>query len=273
MFTPLTPPRDDLLIASFLGVAPKLAVPKRALLRRAAEAFSRLPYENLTKIIKDAEGGSPAENRRMPAEVLRDHIHFGTGGTCFSLTAALLHIVRTLGFQAAPILADRRYGSNTHCALLVWIDGEPHLLDPGYLLLDPVPVHQLGEKLINSGFRQILLTGKTGNRLDLCLVGPERPVYRLTYRTEPAVDDEFLKAWDDSFRWEMMNYPVLTRAAHGKQLYLRSNHLQVCASGRLENKEIPAQQLAFRIASEFGISPEIALRALAILKERGGRVG
>jgi arylamine N-acetyltransferase len=273
MFNPLTPPRDDLLIASFLGVAPNRAVSKRALLRRVAEAFSRLPYENLTKIIKDAEGGGPAENRRMPGEVLRDHIHFGTGGTCFSLTAALLHVVRILGFQAEPILADRRYGSNTHCALLIWIDGEPHLLDPGYLLLDPVPVHPPGEKRIDSGFRRLLLTSRTDNRLDLCLVGPEKPVYRLTYRTEPAVADEFLKAWDDSFGWEMMDYPVLTRAAHGKQFYLRSNRLQVWASGKLDKKEIPAQQLAFRIASEFGISPEIALRALAILKERGGRVG
>jgi arylamine N-acetyltransferase len=271
---PLYPPRDDLLISSFLGIDLGLYPkdPDRALFRRVAENFGRIPYENLTKIIKEAEGGNPMESRRMPAEVLRDHIRYGTGGTCFSLTATLLHVIRTLGYEAEPVLADRRYGPNTHCALLVWIGGERFLLDPGYLLLNPVPVHDSGEMRIDTGFQQILLTRGPGS-MDLCTVDRDRSTYRLTYRTEPAGADEFLKAWDDSFHWEMMEYPLLTRAFHGKHLYLRSNYLQVRGAGRVERKEIPGQQLAFRIASDFGISPEIALRAIEILKQKGGRVG
>ena len=45
-----------------------------------------------------------------PAEVLADHEQCGAGGTCFSLTAAFLHLVRSLGWKAEPLLADRRYG-------------------------------------------------------------------------------------------------------------------------------------------------------------------
>ena len=208
----------------------------------------------------------------MPAEVLRDHIRYGAGGTCFSLTATLLHVIRSLGFAADPVLADRHYGPNTHCARLVWIGGERFLLDPGYLLLEPVPVLDTGEVRIGSGFQQILLTRRPGS-MDLCTVDLEKPTRRLTYRTEPAGPEEFLKAWDDSFHWEMMEYPLLTRASHGKQFYLRSNYLQVSGAGRVERKEIPERQLAFRIASEFGISPEITLRALEILRQRGGHFG
>jgi len=91
---------------------------------------------------QEREAGNPRQARRLPREVLDDHRDFGTGGTCFSLTAALLHLIRALGYDAEPILADRRYGQNTHCALLLWIDGRPHLLDPGYLILDPVPLHR-----------------------------------------------------------------------------------------------------------------------------------
>jgi arylamine N-acetyltransferase len=269
---PLAPPRDDHSVTLFLGQALQPGLQDRVLLRRVAEAFNRLPYENLTKIIKDAESGSAAESRRMPGEVLREHIRFGTGGTCFSLTATLLHIVRTLGFRAEPILADRQYGPNTHCALLVWIGGEPHLLDPGYLILDPIPLWEQSDRRINSGFQELILFRGPG-RIDLSTAGRDKALYRLTYRTDPAEPEEFLRAWDESFRWEMMKYPVLTRATNGKQLYLRSNYMQVRASGTIERKAIPGQQLAFRIASDFGIASEVALRALTILKARGEHIG
>ena len=91
------------------------------LVENVATAFSSIPYENLTKILKQDHEGQRAA-RRCPEEVIEDHIRLGSGGTCFSLTAALLHILRALGLRAEPILADRHYGDNTHCALLVWFN-------------------------------------------------------------------------------------------------------------------------------------------------------
>ena len=96
--------------------------------------------------------------RRHPREVLHDHAALGTGGTCFALTAAMLHLVRALGWQAEPILADRRYGADTRSTLLVWIDGKPHLLDPGYLIVRPLPLPADGEIVIPTPFNQLLLT-------------------------------------------------------------------------------------------------------------------
>lgn len=69
-------------------------------LESIAAAFARLPYENITKIIKYAEAGSPEKARRSPGEVISGHIAWGTGGTCFSLTSALRHLVRSLGWEA-----------------------------------------------------------------------------------------------------------------------------------------------------------------------------
>ena len=133
-----------------------------------AAAFSSLPYENLTKILKhDREGGVA---RRGPEEVIRDHIRLGSGGTCFSLTAALLHVLRALGLRAEPILADRHYGENTHCALLVWLDGEPHLLDPGYLILKPLalPGNEELEQVVPTAFNELLLRHREqGSKIEL----------------------------------------------------------------------------------------------------------
>src|ERR1022692_1792165 len=131
---PLLPPEPDSpLLRQFLQAQSiDIALPSVERLTAVARAFSRLPFENLTKIIKDAEAGRVEEARRTPGEVLADHAALGAGGTCFALTATLLYLVRALGFAAEPILADRRYGADTHSALLVWLAGKPHLLDPGY---------------------------------------------------------------------------------------------------------------------------------------------
>src|SRR5688572_5115612 len=125
---PLAPPNDAALLSVFaerFQIAPQAT--SVASLTDVARAFAMLPYENLSKIVRFAEAGNVTAAKESPQDIITGHMQWGTGGTCFSLTAALLHLVRSLGFDAQPILADRSYGSDTHCALLVMIEGQPHL--------------------------------------------------------------------------------------------------------------------------------------------------
>jgi arylamine N-acetyltransferase len=240
-------------------------------LRQMAAAFAQLPYENLTKIIKEHEVGRGEEARRTPAEVIADHRAHGAGGTCFSLTAALLHLVRAMGFRAEPILADRHYGQNTHSALLVWIDERPHLLDPGYLLTDPIRLESQPQT-IATAFNQVVLTPQAGGeKLDLATRQNGGPTYRLTYRTAPADAGEFLRAWDASFDWDMMRFPLLTRTDGARQVYLRGGHFQTRDLHAVHRREIPPEELAAWIGRTFGVAPDIAARALAILRRKGER--
>lgn len=243
------------------------------LLNTVAAAFARLPYENLTKIIKEAECGGSPQARRGPREVFSDHVALGTGGTCFSLTAAFLYLVRTLGYEAEPILADRRYGQSTHCALLVWIDGRPHLLDPGYLIVDPIPLPGAERRLQTAFNELVLVPAPDREKMELRTIEGNGQRHRLTYKLRPVGAPEFLRIWDESFGWEMMRYPLLTRTDHGKQLYMRGNHFQVRTLDAVERREISPQELIARIASEFRIAPTVAARALSILRKKGERLG
>ncbi|SVE50279.1 uncharacterized protein METZ01_LOCUS503133, partial [marine metagenome] len=142
--------------------------PQTLLVENVAAAFASLPYENLTKILKHDREGEVA--RRGPQEVISDHIRLGSGGTCFSLTAALLHVLRGLGLRAEPILADRHYGENTHCALLVWLNDQPHLLDPGYLVLKPLPLPGTEdlEQVVPTTFNELILRHREqGSKIEL----------------------------------------------------------------------------------------------------------
>ncbi|MEC8935054.1 MAG: arylamine N-acetyltransferase [Planctomycetota bacterium] len=240
---------------------------EEALVEKVAIAFSSLPYENLTKILKHGRKGGAA--RRGPEEVISDHLRMGSGGTCFSLTATLLHVLRGLGLRAKPILADRHYGENTHCALLVWLNGQPHLLDPGYLILRPLPL--LGDKdfeqVVPTSFNEILLRHKDqGSKIELHTRQQGAASHRLTFKPEPAEEEEFLAAWDASFGWEMMRYPLLTRVRDGDQLYLQGARFQ-----RRSQKDVERSELfeAEDIARSFGLETNLVREALAAFSRRG----
>jgi arylamine N-acetyltransferase len=240
------------------------------LLHQVSLAFSRFPYENLTKVLKKAREGSAESSRRWPQEVVADHVAHGAGGTCFSLTAALLHLLRALGFRAEPLLADRHYGADTHCALSVWFGGVPHLLDLGFLIVRPVPLASGGEARVATGFNEVVLTPREGAKLDLETVQDGKRVLRLTFKTAPADPGAFLRAWDASFDWDMMRYPLLTRIAEGSQLYLHQTRLQVRTRDGASSREVPPEELAARIAEDFGLDPAIVAHALEVLRRGGG---
>lgn len=272
---PLASPGDQRLLASFLG---HFGLPSdaesRQLLREVATAFAKLPYENLTKIIKGRETSGVLKLRRLPDEVLADHWALGTGGTCFSLTATLLYLLRSLGWRAEPLLADRGYGANTHCALVVWIEDRPHLVDPGYLIVDPIPLDLRSETRLSTAFNERILTPQAdGDKLDLSTAGQGRETYRLTFKTSPVDEGEFLHAWDASFDWDMMRYPVLTRVRGGQQLYLQGSRFQTRSRDAVQRQEIPNDELVGRIAAEFGLDQQIAARALAVLNRKGEPYG
>lgn len=262
-----TPERNSDVLRRFLAnfrIDPSLPPP--TLLGQVGQAFGRLPYENLTKILKDAKTGNVEHARRHPTEVIADHVRHGTGGTCFALTATLLHLVRSLGWEAQPILADRPYGANTHCALLVWVNGQAHLLDPGFLIDRPLALPQEGAVKVATSFNEVTLTPTASGKVELHTHQQGRKTHRLTFHQGPADASEFLRAWDASFDWDMMHYPVLTRVVGGSQVYLRDQFLQVRERSAVRKEQINPAELADLIARQFGIDAAIAREALAILQ-------
>jgi arylamine N-acetyltransferase len=236
-------------------------------LAAVTRAFARIPYENVTKIIRRAEAGGDEQARRGPGEVIAGHIRWGAGGTCFSLTSALRFLLRALGWDAEYILADRRYGRDTHSALLVWIDGGAHLLDPGYLLTEPVPLATGAPTVVASAGERLLLTpDATGGKVDLATLRGGRRVHRLTYKVAPVDDGEFGKAWDASFRWDMMRYPLLARVSGARRSYLRGSMLQVSDADSVRRRDVPQDELVENVAREFGIHPSLVARALDLLR-------
>ncbi|MFP4164657.1 MAG: hypothetical protein ACLFQB_10135 [Chitinispirillaceae bacterium] len=259
---------DPLLLEQFLD---RFGIDRDALegvlISSVAAAFSRIPYENLTKIIKSETIVSPRSAMRLPDELIGDYLRWGTGGTCFSLTAAIVAVYEALGIEAHPVLADRHYGPDTHCGVMIFHNGQLLLLDPGYLLFEPALLCPTESTVIETGTNIIELKPlMNGKRVELHTVYRKNRKLRLTYKIVPVDSVQFARAWESSFAWEMMTYPVLTRRSNGHQQYLQGNRFAVYSQNDSQRFELTSETRAGLISSTFGIDPSIIKKAMGVIK-------
>jgi hypothetical protein len=228
------------------------------------KAFSILPYENLTKILKSDSVISASSAMRYPDELLGDFLKWGTGGTCFSLTAAVVAVFEALGIIAHPVLADRHYGPDTHCGISVTGDsGQVFLLDPGYLVFEPIPVPREIPVTIGNGFNRIELNPlASGARVELYTIVRNNRKLRLTFKMEQVGDEAFRRAWEQSFAFEMMHYPVLTSIVNGAHLYIQGNSLSIRDDQKTIRRTLTKENEIEYITAMLGIHREIVIKAL-----------
>jgi arylamine N-acetyltransferase len=245
-------------------------LPSADLLSQVLRCFAEIPYENLSKIIR-AHEELDAHRFQTPEEILVGHFTTGAGGTCFPLTETLTRLVREIGFDASPILADRRYGADTHCAVVTSIGSISHLIDPGYLIFSPIPIppHD-GVQCYKTPFSTIQLAAgpASSNRLDLATVEKDGRIrYRLTYKTTPVDELEFRAAWKRSFDWEMMTYPVVSSIAGESQIYVQKSSLTIRTKDSSTRTALTSEELVHEISSKLSISSDIVRKALSYLKK------
>lgn len=232
-------------------------------------AFSTIPYENLTKIIKNYHFNSHSLLRDSN-EVICDYLKWGTGGTCFSLTHTLIQLVQLLGWKAEPILADRKYGQNTHSALVLWVDQTAFLIDPGYLIIQPIPLFIDQPFRFKTAFNEIILTPDSNrNQLHLSTIQNNNQTYRLSFKINDRDWNQFYQVWKSSFDWEMMRYPILTCVQQEKQIYIQSNRLQIRSHENVMRQELSLENIMNSMQKDFLIHSEIIQEAMRILKSQG----
>ncbi len=235
---------------------------KEILLTQLCFAFSQIPYENLTKIVKHKDVISSQAAKRGPDEVLADFLTYGTGGTCFSLTATFVALGNALGLEAHPILADRHYGVNTHCALVFIRDGRMFLIDPGFLINSPTELPLEHPNCVETQFNTVeLLPRKGGTTVELFTIVQNNRRSRLLYKTAPVDEVTFDRAWTDSFTWEMMTYPVLTRCIHGKHHYLQGNILRIRNKTEVVKRVLTKNEQSDFITNILGIDRRVVTEA------------
>jgi arylamine N-acetyltransferase len=238
-----------------VGIAPLR--PDLAYLTKLARAFGRLPYENFTKIIRAEEVLDPGERPRMPDLVFADHVDLGTGGTCFSLTHFFRTVLEFAGFEAERVMCDRSYGPNTHCALIVPLGRERFLVDPGYLMDEPLAVPRRGES-VQRGRASVIRLRRLGLSSQLILITERKGISKLRYRLQdvPVGDQLFRGLWVDSFDWAMMRHLTASKHVGEGQLFMRDGMLRL-VNGTRKSQDRLGKGFAGEVERAFGIDSKV----------------
>jgi arylamine N-acetyltransferase len=254
---PMDTAAADLFLDHF-GLSPRRL--DLAALGELAGAFSRIPWENLTKYLARAQDPAGPERLRMPLQVFEEYLGSGAGGTCFSLTRALAEVLDRCGYRCRPAMADMSHGPDIHCGLLVELHGRRVLMDPGYLVPVPVPLRTdaaVETAAAGQVFRYVP-DGRGGWDMYTIRGGEERWRYRLKGESVGAV--EFEEHWRRSFHATGMNSLHLSRLTDGGRLYAHNGNLRVLSGGTRRNEKMDADYPA-AVAESFGLDRELARRA------------
>ena len=269
--------------------------------------LSNITYENLTKIIRLEQTGSATGARKLDDSDQNDIDSWMGGGTCFSMTWHLYQTLTDMGFKPRLVMGHKRKERNIHCALILpdpdsslttnhqpltaplsseiplratvgsdLIAQSSYLLDPGYLIFDPLPMplpqpFGTGEAFFPLAPNCVRLVRPTLESMELWTGGAGAPMkLRFEYPVEGVSVEEFKHHWNESFYREMMTYPVLNRLDRekGVQYYYQKGNLVVRnATGSQMTKIAPADRVQ-TLSDIFKLSPDIIEKALNILDKK-----
>lgn len=229
--------------------------------------LSVLPYENLSKIVAFHRGGSLESAMGVASDWLETTRATGAGGTCFSLTWWLRDRIRAAGMECAFLMGDKGGARNIHCGLRFdWL-GRAYLLDPGYMIFEPLPLPE-------AGLSAALWVSPNEVRLE---DAPDRGAWRLwsgprgegkwrfDFRKAAVSEEEFLAHWEASYRLPMMRYPVLNRLRDGTQYYLQKRSLLVRTPEGGVMRKLSRPEMSDVLETTFGIPEALAKEAIEIV--------
>ena len=242
--------------------------PDLSYLGQILSAFARLPYENISKIIKLNRHFNQADRRiRLPEEVMEDHLDWHLGGTCFALTYFLQSVLLQNGFRSYPVMAHMRAGENIHTANVVVFRGKKYLVDPGYLLNHPMEINTDRPRFFKTPFTGVELQfDPVSGYYNVFTFDHTTLKWRYRFRDEPVSWGDFLRYWQASFFRPSMHGISLTRATPEGLIFVHKNFMREVRFGEKRNLKIK-ENYEQVIASVFGISPELVEQAQAALNE------
>lgn len=244
--------------------------PTSVFLKKLALAFQKMPYENMTKLIRARTHNSDLPARlRLPEILYEEHLEFGTGGTCFSMTYFMQTILRSCDFSTYPIMADRPLAPDTHCASVVLLDGKHLLIDPGFMIDEPLELTKIPTRY-ELRHTTILIGAKNTDLPEdsyvLSTIMGNKSTIRYYLKDRPVPADEFLNFWLDSFNWPTLRNISITSKADNGYIYARNNFIRTTTREKKSQERIK-NALELTLGKTFHIDARIIRSAFEALRE------
>jgi arylamine N-acetyltransferase len=186
-------PADDVLDALDLS----RAEPGSGFLEALFARFNaKVPFENASKILRNAQPLDPAQKPRTPGVFWEEHLASGTGGTCFARVAAFEALLASIGFRSRLLLGQVQR-ENDHAALMVETAAGESIVDVGFPLPAVLPARP-GRTATPQGELEVVATAR-GFGIAFLEGVPETP-RQIEIDSEPVAPERFAGLWRETFR-------------------------------------------------------------------------
>jgi hypothetical protein len=222
---------------------------------------ARVPFENASKIVRNAEVSEEMAKPRAPEVFWADHLRHGTGGTCFARTAAFESLLASLGFRTHRVLG-RVQRDGDHAALMVETPAGESIVDVGFPLPAILPARTgavatpLGEIFVTEQARGFGVAFRDGV--------PEGP-RSLEIFSEPVPDERFNSLWRETFRpgARFLRGVQLRRDLENRVVSFAAGEVRVDDLHSRLRVRLP-EPLEAALAGVFGIDAEVLSCAFAV---------
>lgn len=258
MTAPLRPAVEEILEALDLS----RAEPGSGFLEALFARFNaKVPFENASKIVRDAGIADPAAKPRTPEVFWGDHLELGTGGTCFARVAAFDTLLQELGFRTRRALGRVR-NPEDHAALFVETGEGESIVDVGFPLSALLPARAgraetaLGALVVEAGEEGFSIVFEGGV--------PEGP-RSIQIRSASAPEETFVERWRQTFRrgGPFLQDVTLRRDLGNRVLAFSRGEVRVDDLHARLKVPLPGARAA-AVAALFGMDEEVLARAFAI---------
>lgn len=250
-------PADEILEALDLS----RAEPGTGFLEALFARFNaRVPFENASKIVRNAEVVDVNAKPRAPDVFWAEHLESGTGGTCFARVAAFGWLLSDLGFRSRRVLGKVQRDGD-HAALLVETAAGESIVDVGFPLPAILPARP-GTAATPGGELGVTDTGR-GLRIEFLEGVPEGP-RALEVFPAPVSEDRFAQLWRDTYAPEsrFLRDVCLRRDLGNRVLSFAMGELRVDDLHSRLRLALSAEPEAV-LSEQFGVDAGVLSRAFA----------
>lgn len=244
-----------------LGLSPPSRTDTNFLRRLYAAFVERVPFESVSKIVRNREIAGREAKPRRPDVFWEDFVERGAGGTCFARTAAFAELADGLGLPSRPLLGAISR-PESHAALLFETPGGPLLADVGYPLPEPLGIEP-GQR--ETAIGAIAVSRREEDiRIDF-VSGPERG-RSIAFDLRPAEPARWARAWEETFDPEalFLRTVVLRRVQGHRVLRFAEGEVQILDAHSRARIPLPGPDRAGRLAIAFDMDADLVGRALSI---------
>ncbi|MCF7801684.1 MAG: arylamine N-acetyltransferase [Candidatus Marinimicrobia bacterium] len=245
--------------------------PSLAHIAELSRQFGRLPYENLSKIINLSQYPD-APPLRMPDTVWDGFQRQHLGGTCYALTFFLTTILQFFNYDARPVTAEMNWGKDVHSAIIINFQGIPYLLDPGYLIHQPLPLSPTTPQHLHYPHLTVELRADSEREtFSVYTWRKGQATWRYRFHSNPLDWETYARRWRHSFALPSMDGLVITRVTPTGMIYIHNDYLRITRTGGVQ-KVRDQNMVEQTIQESFGIDMRIVEAArLALRQNRSGK--